>query len=383
MINILYIGAHPTSKLIRESEGKIDSLYRTNDALSSGFRSVSGVNFNCITSPDIDSFPKNKLFYKADYDKTDDTLMVSLLNVPIIKQIWRIFAMTRTAKKIIRSNQDRTYLIIPYIVFHHVFAAGLIKILCGNKVDVGIIVPDIFFPKNRVMKLLNRVSEKIVSKFSFYVLYTEAMADYLMIRDKKYIVIEGFHKVNISLVKERTGKFVITYAGSLNICYGIKRLVDAFSLLNYQDVELHLYGSGDAEALIREGVTKDSRIKFYGRVSKIEANDALYGSSILINPRNATDGEFVQYSFPSKDIDYLASGVPCVLCKLPGMPKEYYGHFIDAGDGSAESLAAAINEAYSMTPEQRESLAIRAQRFITERMDTKKQAERIIQLINS
>ena len=383
MNNILYIGAHPTTWLVRESHGKLDSLYRDSQALIDGFKSLKGINIKVITSPDIASFPKNKPFFKSYYDDTDETLAVSSLNIVGLKQFWTAISMSHAARKIIRSNNEKTTVIIPYMVFRHVLAASIVKLICGKQVQVCIVIPDVFFPQTYFSKVINKVTEFLSCKFDFFILYTEAMAKYLNIEDKKHITMEGFHKVNIQPITKTTEKFVITYAGSLNICYGIGRLLDAFKSISYQDVELHLYGRGDADEMIKEHAKFDARIKYFGLVPKEQATAALFKSTLLINPRNATDGEFVQYSFPSKDIDYLASGVPCVLCKLPGMPKEYYGHFIDAGDGSAESLAAAIKDAYSMTPAQREYLAIKAQQFISERMDTKKQAERIIQLINS
>jgi len=383
MTNILYIGAHPTTKLIRESDGKLDSLYRDGEALIDGFRSLDDVNFKVITSPDIASYPKNKPFFKSYYDLEDDALMVSSLNITGLKQFWTAVTMTRAARKIIRRNDGKTTIIIPYMVFRHVFAASLIKLVCGKKVDVGIVIPDVYFSKNRFFKIVNGITEGMTRKFADFVLYTEAMADYLQIKDKKHIVIEGFHKVDIKPIETPKDKFIITYAGSLNIQYGVGRLLDAFGLLDSKDIELHLYGRGNADDLIKERAESDTRIKFYGIVPKEEATAALYKSSLLINPRNATDGEYVQYSFPSKDIDYLASGVPCVLCKLPGMPTEYYGYFIDANDGTPESLSEAIKKAYSMTEEQKSSLAQKAQQFIIERMDTKKQAERILAMINS
>lgn len=382
MTNILYIGAHPTTGLMRESGGRIDSLYRDGQAFVYGFRSVKEVNFKVITSPDIASYPKNNLFYKSYYDREDDTLMVSSLNVDILKFYWTVLSMTRAARQIIRKNEGKTTVVIPYMLFRHVLTVSLIKLLSGKKVDVCILIPDVFFPKKRFARFVNGMAERMTKRFTYFVLYTDAMADYLQIRNKKHIVIEGFHKVEIRPIETPKDKFVITYAGCLEIRFGIGRLLDAFKMLDYQDMELHLYGYGDADRMIRERASDDNRIIYHGCVSKDEATAALYKSSLLVNPRNDKDGEFVQYSFPSKDIDYFASGVPCVLCKLPGMPKEYYGYFIDANDGSVESLAASVEIAYAMSETQRYEMGQRARQFIMERMDTNRQAIRILEMIN-
>lgn len=383
MMNILFIGSHPTSQLIKSTEGKIDSLYRDSNALIEGFRSLSDVKLDVITSPDIRSFPKNRLFFKKHFDNLDNTTMVSSLNLPILKQFWTICSMLIEARRIIKNNKGDTTIILPYMVFRHTAVGRILQSFFPHKVKICIVIPDIFFPKKKILKWYFSKAEKMAKKFDCFVLYTDAMSNYLGIKRKPYIVIEGFYNVQSQSTFPPKDKFIVTYAGSLAIRYGIKRLLDAFKLLNNQDIELHLYGKGDADSLIKEQAKTDSRIKYFGLVPKEQATAALYKSSLLINPRNDKDGEYVQYSFPSKDIDYLASGVPCVLCKLPGMPNEYYGHFIDAGNGSPESLAGAIKYAYLMTPEQRCAKAAEAQQFIAARMDTKKQAEQIISMINN
>lgn len=382
MNNIIFLGAFPTKRLIEESKGKIDSLYCASETIIEGLQYICGGKLNVITSPDIASYPINRMFYSSHVDY-DGTVMVSTLNVSLIKQLWTIVTMTLAVVKNVRKNKGKTTLIIPYMVFRHVLTAKLIKILCGRKIEVCLVVPDVFFPQNRILKLFNRWAEKIAVSFDSFVLYTKAMANYLHVEGKKHIVIEGFLKITTAPISLPKDKFIVCYTGSLNVKYGIMRLVQAFQYIKKNDIELHLYGAGDADSQIKEYSRKDERIKFYGLVPKKQATDALHKSSLLINPRNATDGEYVQYSFPSKDIDYLASGIPCVLCKLPGMPKEYYSYFFDAGDGSSMSLSKAIMEVYKLDTTSRTEFAKRAQSFIRERMDLKHQAQQIVEMINS
>ena len=127
----------------------------------------------------------------------------------------------------------------------------------------------------------------------------------------------------------------------------------------------------------------DDRIVFHGRVPNAEATDAIYSASALINPRNSSDGEYVEYSFPSKDIEYLSTGIPTLLCKLPGMPMEYYGYFVDLEDANSKQIANAIIEVKQMDEGQRKEFGARARAFIIDRMDYNHQAERVISLIET
>lgn len=382
MNNILYLGSFPTVKLIEESNGRIDSLYRDDEAIISGFRKLENVKIDVVTSPDIASYPKNSLYYRSYYDETSAALMVSSLNLPLLKQIWTIITMVKASIAIIRKNKGSTTVIVPYVVLRHTTVGRILQHLFKNKVKVAIIIPDIFFPTKKTHVLVNRIAENQTRHFDYFILYTEPMASYLGVSNKPHIVIEGYHEVSSRRRQFPHNCFVVTYAGSLNIRYGLLRLLDAMSYIKEKDIELHLYGDGDGVGEIKEIIQKDKRIKYFGRVSKKEATDAIFNASVLINPRNATDGEYVQYSFPSKDIDYLASGVPSILCKLPGMPSEYYGYFQDAGNGSPQELAEAILYLYKLSIDERMAMGDRSRQFISCRMDNKVQARKILDLIN-
>lgn len=380
-IKIVYLGAFPTTQLIDKSDGKIDSLYRTSQTLINALRKLPNVNLTVITSPDIKSFPHNKFFYKKMYDDIDDVSMVSSLNVPIIKQLWTICSMTKECIKHIRKNDEQTIMIIPYIVFRHVATLRIIKFLCGKKVKGCVIVPDIFFPNGKISKLVNKLTERMCVGNDFFILYTKYMANYLKIESKPYLVIEGYKEIRPQRINCVDDKFIITYTGSLMKKYGILRLVDAMKYINNMDVELRIYGDGDAFDYVTEAAKQDTRIKFFGLISKEKATNILFESSVLVNPRSSSDGDYVLYSFPSKDIDYLGTGIPSILCKLPGMPESYYDFFIDAGNGTSVELAECIMKVYKMPINERLEFGKKALDFITKRMDPVNQANRIVKMI--
>lgn len=379
-MNILFVGNHPTQKIIESSKGRIDSLYRSNEAIINGLRQHPEINLSVITSPDIASYPHQNLYFSEDYSEPDDCTMVSMLNLPIIKHFWTAFSLFKKVYVLTKNNEGPTFVIIPYMVFRHVLALRLISKFCRNT-KVGLVVPDIFFHKSIINKALNNWTEVHARKSDFFILYTEAMADYLGINSKPHITIEGFKQIKPFIV-EKSEKFIVLYSGTLNIEYGINRLLDAISLIDL-NIELHIYGSGNGEKLVKEAVINDSRIHFFGKVSKTEADKALITASVVINPRNENDGEYVKYSFPSKDIDYLASGHPSILCKLPGMPIDYYPYFVDGKSGSSLDIAMAIEQVYNMNFKERDSIAQNAYRFIEDRMNPYNQASKIIELLST
>ena len=381
MLNLLYIGAFPPDFLVKRSNGKVDSLYRASQSLLKGFRERSDVNLMVITSPDLPSWPKGPLLLKREIVAAEKLVMVSSLNISILKQFWTIITMTTEAIKYIKKSNGPVVVMIPYIVFRHVYTLRILKALFKKRVIQAILVPDIFFPKKLFHRFVNFLTENTVSKFDAFVLYTNKMADYLKIHEGRYEVIEGFREVTDRVPVEMDA-FNIVYTGSLNTEYGIGRPLDAMSIIKDNDVHLHLYGSGSAEQLIKDKSSSDCRIHYYGKVTNAEATDAIYSASVLINPRNANDGVFTEYSFPSKDIEYLATGIPVLLCKLPGMPLEYYNHFIDIDEGMPEQIAQAISRVKNMSKCERNQIGRDSREFIKHRMNLEYQTDRIISLLN-
>lgn len=377
-MNVLFIGNHPTVELIENTNGRLDSFYRVSEAIIEGFRCRNDIRIRVITSPDIPSFPKEKVFIKKHFSTRDETLMVSSLNIPVIKHFWTAIRMFLEAKSIIKKNNEITYVLIPYMVFRHVLALRLISLFCKD-VKVGLIIPDVFFHKNKISKWINAITEKMAVKSDFFILYTEAMSEYLGIQYKPHIILEGFKKISPLYVPAEDYKSIV-YAGTLDLKYGIERLVTMMDFLNERDISLHIYGGGDGVKIVKDASVRDNRIHYHGVVPKEEADSAIQKAMALINPRNDQDGEFVRFSFPSKDIDYLASGIPSVLCKLPGMPMEYHDYFVDAGDGQPEKLAEAVRSVYRMSLTERNAFSKKAYEFIAKRMNINIQIDKIISL---
>lgn len=379
-MKLFFLGQFPSSMTIKNSNGKIDSLYRDSQAIIAGLGTIGNNDVIVVTSPDVASFPKGKLFFGSFYDSEDNVYSVSNLNLPVLKQFWTSVAMVRNVVRRV-SGKERFVVMIPYMVYRHVLTTRILKYIYRDRVCICTIIPDIFFSKKKVIRFVNRKTEEMASKSDCFVLYTAKMSDYLQLDKSKCIVIEGFKNIPERLPCPPT-EFQVTYTGSLAKEYGITRLVDAMALLHDYPITLHLYGDGTAVPYIQEAINKSRNIVYHGLVPKETAIEAIYNSSCLINPRSNSDGEFVEYSFPSKDIEYLGTGIPSVLCKLSGMPPEYYGHFVDAGSGTAEELARAILTVYNMPEEERKQLGLKSKQFVIDRMDYQRQAKSIVELVS-
>lgn len=171
------------------------------------------------------------------------------------------------------------------------------------------------------------------------------------------------------------------YAGKLNEMFGLRKLLDAFQMIEDQSYELILCGIGDLGEEIANREKEDRRIKYLGQLKREDVLKILITSDIIINPRENI-GEFTKYSFPSKVIEALSSGIPFVGYKLEGIPDEY-DKFINYPSGdTVVDLANTIVEVGTGKKQEAKAKAIEAKSWITTKKSPKEQGRKVLDLIN-
>lgn len=240
--------------------------------------------------------------------------------------------------------------------------------------------------KWKIKKLIPIINKSYLSSYSSYVFLTEQM-NIINNKNKPYIIMEGLvdekitNEISIVNDKQIKDKRILLYAGGLHERYGLRLLTEAFMKLNDNNIELHLYGDGPfVKELLNKYCKKDKRIIYHGVVNNEDVVKAELEAALLINPR-PTKEEFTQYSFPSKNMEYMVSGTPVLTTKLPGMPKEYYQFVYLFDDETVDGFAETIMSVLSLSEEERLKKGIESKKFVLERKNNVCQAKRIIELI--
>ncbi|MFI0794536.1 glycosyltransferase [Micromonospora rubida] len=161
------------------------------------------------------------------------------------------------------------------------------------------------------------------------------------------------------------GKREIIYAGGLSRAYGVDRLVEAFRGLSDPDLRLTIFGRGELEPWLRRQSSADPRITPPELIDRSRLGRRLAGATVLVNPR-PVDQYFVPYSFPSKIIEYLATAVPVVTTRLPGIPEDYRPHLVYAETDSAVGLRAAIERVLGMPAGEAAALGAAGRDFVVQ-----------------
>lgn len=200
----------------------------------------------------------------------------------------------------------------------------------NSNIKIVLIIPDFIEDmyqtslKNRIRFAIQGPIQSIYEEIDGYVLLTEQMTDKVG-KEKPYCVVEGVYnsqEERINCSKSNSPKRFF-YSGMLFEKFGVKNMIDAFCQLTNPNLRLQVCGCGDLEEYIKEKAAEDMRIEFLGMLPRTDVLELQSKATILVNPRQPV-GDFTKYSFPSKTIEYMASGTPLLMYKLPGIPEEYY-----------------------------------------------------------
>lgn len=212
-----------------------------------------------------------------------------------------------------------------------------------------------------------------------YILLTEQMAEALNVGNRPYRVIEGIYEATTGLKNKQKGITTIVYTGKLNLAFGALNLVKAFHSIANPRIRLVICGSGEAKDEIAQIAANDSRIDFKGQVTSDEARKCILDGDILVNPR-PNNSVYTKYSFPSKIIDYLATGNPVVAFELDGMPQIYRNFLYYIPKNTIESIAQTIQKVIDADQKEISKKTNDALKYINTKLSREEVAKSIIEL---
>lgn len=355
------------------------------------------VDITVVTYPFISTFPigYKKVYINFKASKIHDQVFVaptSFINLPFVRQL-----TDQTRKRVFQWCEENSMASELHILVYSL-NANLMKAAIEAKkryknVCLSIIILDLpeYMGANFLYKLLGFKAKDVsfvyssLNFFDNYVLLTEGMKDHLLIEDGKYCVVEGIFNPcadEINNIRSfKRGVEIILYTGALVKKYGIETLLRAFASIENPKYRLVICGDGEARDLVQEFSRNDPRILYKGKVPHEKIIAYQRQASLLINPRPPV-GQYTNFSFPSKTMEYFASGTPVLMYRLSGVPPVYFDYCYVLEDLSEMALANKIIEVLSLDVEVRKDLALKARRFIEGR-NAKIQVRRIIDLMDS
>lgn len=360
---------------------------------------ASGTPVDLLSSPPISDYPKGKWLYSAyrrwDRGNGTDNRLIPFVNLLGWKHVTRfIGCLVLLICWAIRNRRSRRH-----VVVYGLHSAHLCALLCARRffqIKCTVIVTDL--PGQviesehwwrRMVRPLDRwmIHTSVRSMNGLIALTRQIASDYAP--TVPALVMEGIVSTETEALAADISKtircpqrhhFIVMYAGSLGRAYGVGVLLEAFAMLPGPEYRLWLFGGGNMEDDIRAAAERDTRIEFAGYVLPEVVFRRSCEASILVNPRPSRQ-EFTPYSFPSKLLEYMASGTPVLTTRLPGIPEEYDPYLLWLDEETPASLAAQLSHLRAVSRQELERRGRYAQDFVLREKNYLRQGSRILRFI--
>lgn len=353
--------------------------------------------FNIINTVNYPKFPQ-VIFPTENWNHSSEInhkdYHIGYINLFGIKYVSQFWGQYRSLSKWIKRHQGKCIICTHHIYLPSMMAAVMVSKKYKDKVKLCLNTGDIpgkyglmsQFRKNLkqllIEKFIDTTIMKLAKKYDCFVFVTKEMAKAFGVEEKPYVVVECTYTEpeyakRLNSIESEPKK--IFYAGSIRKEYGIDHLLKAFSLIKDPQYRLIIAGGGADEDLVKFYEKKDKRIKFLGFITPQEVLKQQLSSSVLVSPRQSCY-EFVKYSFPSKAVDSLATGIPYVAHKLPCDPPEYANYINYPDNDTDEALKNKLMEICSLSDVERKTIGKKAQKFICEEKNPIKMTNGIVHM---
>jgi len=283
------------------------------------------------------------------------------------RSISRARALRRPVDAFVRQTQGTRRAIIVYAPHTPFLYAAVRAKRMAPDISICLVVPDLpqYMNPNTARRRFYdfckafdiRLFEKWNREVDSYLLLTRPMAEALHAGNRPFVTAEGLTDGG-PVLRPGARSTTFVYAGKLVRRFGVERLLEAFSMLNNPEYRLMICGDGEMRHAVEAAARSDSRIGYAGVLTQRELRDVLSGAGVLVNPRTGEEA-YTRYSFPSKIIEYLQTGLPVVSNWLEGMPEAYRQLMYCPKDDTSAALAKAMQLAMQADPEEE---AIRLQK---------------------
>jgi len=389
-MNVLFLGLlynrNDEKELIKKSKTGLQAAineYQWNfiDALD-----YSKLKIDILNVLPVGTFPRkyNQLFIKSKKwkYKNNDCIQIGSINLPVFKEFIRKNKIKKYLKQYISEHKNAKIILYSlYLPFLRAISELKQK---GYNFEVITIIPDLpgkygIYSKNKIYKLYQDYSQitsfKLLKNVDKFILLTEHMNKIVNSDNKPYCIVEGIAK-DIQHNSNKKNKIIYFYAGTLNKQYGLEEFINEFVDINNSSTELWIAGRGELEEYVKKMSIAYTNIKYFGFLPKEEVLEKEIQATILVNPRK-NEGEYTKYSFPSKILEYMATGTTILMNKLDGIPYEYYENVL-LFDVSINKTLSEIN---AMPIEKIEEVGKKAKQWIINNKEVKSISEKICNFI--
>ena len=307
------------------------------------------------------SFPRGKFWIKSRMvvlESGASVFITPTLNVKILKNIFEgiytFLYVLKWAKK--HKHEDNKVLVYniydPPISFLYKACKLVDAKLYAILYDLGMPPKRLGLSRATMMAyaISERSAEKYIPRMDGRIVINESIVHHYA-PGLDYLLVDGGINENVisslfPLTETPGDIYTFVCAGMLWDQNGTKLIMDAMKINTNPNIRVVFAGRGNDVCLIEEATKTDGRIKYVGMLTMEELFKVYENSDVLMNLRIE---EEVDFHFPSKLLEYLATG-KCVISTPIAHAQRDYGQYLKVlEDITPESLSNLMNLITSMS----------------------------------
>jgi glycosyltransferase involved in cell wall biosynthesis len=343
-------------------------------ALIAALRSAN-YEISVISALPTSSYPAGRRLFAGGGEFTLDGgsipgRRIPFINLPVLKHITRLLTLTLWAGRAAYDSAGSVLLVhgvhSPFLVFAAlIMVARKTRIVAIVTDPPGVVLSEDGFLVRLFKSLDRRIVRGLLNRFTGVICLSPALRREWVKSATPALVLEGFLAPDIETFRlgEPAPYPKVVYAGGLHAEYGARRLLESATLLRTPGAKVHFFGTGDLDNAIRDVAATSDKVVGPSLVGRQELFREYQSTWLLVQPRPTatTTGE---QSFPSKLLEYMATGVPTASTRLPGIPSDYEGYYLPLSDRDGQQMAREIDEYLQQVEQTQREFGHRARQFI-------------------
>lgn len=374
-------------RIMKSDNVKVDqSIQKFNRVLTEGFIK-NGIETLVYSERPVNRNCCDKKYLPAETEIEDGICYhyARIFNLPVIGIIYAILASF--VWMLIHTKRKTDIVVLD--TFQLALTIGAMAACWLKRIPCIGVVTDIptksqFYSDGQKPSAKSRFNNWMITRSDAMVLLTEQMNYIVNPHHKPYIVIEGFADLNNEEMKNefenKYSKWTVMYTGGVNKKYGLDILLEGFIQAQIPNSQLIIYGGGPYTNTVKEYSKSNGSIVYGGIMNNRDIVCEQMRATLLVNPRY-THHEFTQYSFPGKNIEYMASGTPTLTTDLPGMPEEYRTHVFILESETTAGMAKMLKDMAEIPRNELHNKGIEARNWMLAEKNNKVQCRKILEFI--
>lgn len=350
-------------------------------------------SIKAISSSPLTPYPKIKKcnFKKFAFSHKENgelnDVYVGVLNLPLIRLVSRFWRIRKELKRSLSHDKKENTVLVYGLHTPFLLALSSLKKRIRR---ACVIVPDLpqFMSgkKGAIYRFAKSIDRLIINRclksFDGAVLLSTHMAEKIDTFGKDIAIVDGIFGGTPTDLQHtaKEEKPTILYTGDTAERCGVLDLIEAFKQIDDPDYRLWIRGYGTNLEEVKALIATDPRIVYFPPMSRHDLLCLERKATVLVNPIRPSQ-EFTRYYFPSKTMEYLASGTPTIMYKLDCLSDEYDQHILYVEEETVESLRDTLVSACNLSAQERHDFGKKAQEFIEIQKTPQIQAKKVIDLL--